>query len=347
MPPIQNRNGQQIKKTDSDRKYGGEAGQRQQEISRHGQRIGIGGHRGVGQGARGFGDAQRSAELIARFTASKDAADIGEGRAQDGAGFLEPLPHSGDRAVANVAHLVAAGAQSKADATDGNPAGDGVVLDPALRRGGQLNVSARALDRELHRVAAAQSHDARHFSAVGDQLAIDAGDQVARQEAGGGGRRFRLHLHNPGGPQLDADQAEQQGEDEDSQDEIGEGASRDDQGPLPQGLEIQVVLLGAGAVSGDDFLLQRVQTSLVRHARRIQIARELDVAAQRQPPQTPFDALLVRALEDGAAKADGETLHLHAEGARGQEVAQFMDGDDQGQHQQERHDIDQGLPKNS
>ncbi|MNC38754.1 hypothetical protein D3C75_873790 [compost metagenome] len=57
--------------------------------------------------------------------------------------------------------------------------------------------------------------------------------------------------------------------------------------------------------------------------------------------------MLVGALEDGAAKADGETLHLHAKGARGQKVAQLMDGDDQGQHQQERHDIDQGLPKNS
>jgi len=57
-------------------------------------------------------------------------------------------------------------------------------------------------------------------------------------------------------------------------------------------------------VSGDDFLLQRVQTSLVRYARRIQVASELDVTAQGQPAQTPFDALLVGALEDGAAEAN-------------------------------------------
>ncbi|MNS32973.1 hypothetical protein D3C72_650750 [compost metagenome] len=100
-------------------------------------------------------------------------------------------------------------------------------------------------------------------------------------------------------------------------------------------------------MGGNHFFLQRIQSDLVRHAGRIQITSELDVAAQRQPPQTPFDALPVGALEHRAAKADGETLHLHAECARGQEMAQFMDGDDQGQHQQERHDIDQGLPKNS
>ncbi|MNS32974.1 hypothetical protein D3C72_650760 [compost metagenome] len=194
MPPIQNRNGQQIKKTDSDRKYGGEAGQRQQKIARHGQRIGIGGHGGVGQSARGLSDAQRAAELIARFSASEDAADIGEGRVQNSAGFLEALPHGGDRPIADMAHFVATGAQPQTDTSDRNAPGDGIILDTAFRSCGQLNFGVGPFDGELHRVAAAQSDDTRHLAAVGNKLSVDASDQVARQEPSGRRWRFRLHL---------------------------------------------------------------------------------------------------------------------------------------------------------
>ncbi|MNT17223.1 hypothetical protein D3C72_1523620 [compost metagenome] len=228
MPPIQHRNGQQIKKADSDRKYGGEAGQRQQEISRHGQGIRIGRHRRVGQSARSLGDSKRSAELVARFAAGEDAANIGEGGAEDVARFLEPAAHGGDRSITHMTHFIAAGAQSEANTADRDPSGDGVLFDLAFRGGGQLHVGARTLDRELDRITAAERHDLRHLAAVGDQLAVDAGDQVARQETGSGGRRVGLNLHDPGGAKFDPDQAEEQGEDKDRQHKVGQRAARND-----------------------------------------------------------------------------------------------------------------------
>ncbi|MNQ56962.1 hypothetical protein D3C85_711020 [compost metagenome] len=261
--------------------------------------------------------------------------------------MLEPLPYRGDRAIADMTHLIPSGAHDQPDPTDRDPPGDGVLFDLAFRRRGQLHLGARALDRELYRISAAHGYNACYLAAVGDQLAVDAGDQVTGQEPGSSSRRIRLHLCYAGRTLLNAHKAEQQGKNEDSQHKIGKGPASDDQSPLPYRLEIQVVILSARSVGGDQFLLQGIQASLVRHARRVQITGELDVAAQWQPTEPPFDALLVRALENGASEPDGEALHLHAEGARGQEVAQFMDGDDQGQHQQERHDIDQGLPKNS
>ncbi|MNJ38293.1 hypothetical protein D3C77_331360 [compost metagenome] len=242
-----------------------------------------------------------------------------------------------------MANLVARRPQSQADAADADAAGDAVVLDPALGRRRQLHQARPTLDGEVHRIAAAQGHDARHLAAVGDQLAVDVGDQVARQEARRRRRRLGLDLHHPGRAQFDAHQAEQQGEDEDGQDEVREGPARHDQGALPQRLEIEIVTLGARPVFSDHGLAQGVQARAVGNARGVQIAGELHIAAQGQPAHAPLDAVPVRPPQDGAAKADGKALHLHAEGARGEEVPEFVHRHHDRQHEQKRHDVDQDL----
>src|SRR5690606_17559405 len=111
----------------------------------------------------------------------------------------------------------------------------------------------------------------------------------------------------------------------------------------PDRLEMEIVPLGAGPLLGDDFRAQGLESALVRNAGGVHVAREFHVAAQRQPGQAPLDAVLVGARDDRLAEADGEPVDADAEQTRDGEVAQLVDGDDQGQDQQERDDVSQGL----
>jgi len=159
--------------------------------------------------------------------------------------------------------------------------------------------------------------------------------------ASGGGAR--LDLGDPRRHDADAETGEQQGEDGDGQNEIGHRPGRDDQRPLPDRFEIEIVALGPGPVFGDDFLAQRLNSGLVGHGGTIQVAGEFHIATQGQPGQPPLDPVAIRPAEQGPAKADREAVDLHLEGARDEEMAQLVNGDDNGQHQQERDHIDEHL----
>ncbi len=78
---------------------------------------------------------------------------------------------------------------------------------------------------------------------------------------------------------------------------------------------------------------------MVGHARRIVVAEELDVAAKRNGGQLPARAVLVVEADDLRAEAEREDQHLDAAPARHQEMAEFVEKHDDGEHEQERHDI--------
>ena len=81
---------------------------------------------------------------------------------------------------------------------------------------------------------------------------------------------------------------------------------------------------------------QRLDFVCVRRARRVHVADELDVAAERNGAELPARAATIVEAEELRAEADGKGLHADAAPAADQVVAHFMHENDDGQHEQER-----------
>ena len=76
----------------------------------------------------------------------------------------------------------------------------------------------------------------------------------------------------------------------------------------------------------------------VRRARRVHVADELDVAAERDGAELPARAVAVVEAEEFRAEADRERLDADAAPAADEVVAHLVDEDDDRQHEQERDD---------
>src|SRR4029079_3967628 len=76
------------------------------------------------------------------------------------------------------------------------------------------------------------------------------------------------------------------------------------------------------------------------HAGAVVVVEELDVAAERDPGEAPARAVLVGEAEDLAAEADGEIPHPDAAPARDQEMAELVNDDDRGEHEEEHNRVD-------
>src|SRR3546814_2648103 len=96
-----------------------------------------------------------------------------------------------------------------------------------------------------------------------------------------GGRAARLHLPGDRGRAALAMDEGEGGQDQDGEEEIDRGASRDDGRPLPQGLGREAL----GPFGGGHF-----QPARIGLARRVHVALEPHIAAQRQRPQAPARA---------------------------------------------------------
>ncbi|MCY1530037.1 hypothetical protein D9M68_652110 [compost metagenome] len=143
-----------------------------------------------------------------------------------------------------------------------------------------------------------------------DFLAVDGQDAVAGQQSGARGRRVGRGLGNDGHRLFGAGHV-QAGIKEDREDQVENGARRDDGDALADRFSVEGArgLLGAGA--GGRVILH------------------LDVAAQRQRGNRPFRAVPVGAAQDDLAEPHRETQDFHAAQASHPVVPQLME-DDQG-----------------
>src|SRR6185312_3958136 len=273
----------------------------------------------------------RAAELVGRLAAREHPADIGQGPVDDEPGLLGPFGDRLERAVA--AGLDVARLHRPADAEHTEAVGVAeIVLDLAqLRRGGQRDRSAAAVDDDLERLAGADADDALHVGEAVDRLAVDRGDEVARLEAGGLRGTVGLHRVDAGAGRLAAGGGEDDGEDGDGEDEVGDRAGGDDGGARADRLEHE----------GDLLLLLGHQRGGVpiRDTGRILVAEEFHKAAEGNGGEFPAGAVAVVEADDLRAEADGEGLHLHAAPAGNEEVPELVEEDDDGQDEQEGHDV--------
>ena len=142
---------------------------------------------------------------------------------------------------------------------------------------------------------------------------------------------LRLHGIDAGGRCLLAVEGEHGREDHDRQDEVRDRPGRDDRGALADRLEEEALAPLRLAHVADRFL--------IRHARGVLVAEELDVAAERDGRDLPARAVAIVEAEQFRAEADREGEHAHAAPARDQEMAELVKEHHDGQHEQERHDI--------
>ena len=151
-----------------------------------------------------------------------------------------------------------------------------------------------------------------------DFLAVDRDDLVAGQEAGLGTRRVRLdraddRRHALQRRHLDADH-EQAGDEQDRERAVHQRTGEVDQDALPARL-VEEVARVVGRFSG-------------------LFAGELDVAAERHQRDLVL-GLADLPAEQALSEAEREGEHLHAEGLGDQEVAGFVDEDDDAESEDE------------
>ena len=116
----------------------------------------------------------------------------------------------------------------------------------------------------------------------------------------------------------------------DGEQEVERRPGKDRDGALPDRLGVEGHLaLGLG---------QRLDFGGVRRARRIHVADEFHVAAERDRGQLPARAVAVVEAEKFGPEADRKGLYADAAPAPDQIVAHFMDEHDDGQDEQERYE---------
>ena len=160
--------------------------------------------------------------------------------------------------------------------------------------------------------------------------AVDRDDQIALLDArllrGAAGSTSSTRGSMTGAPTS----MKAAGEDGDGQNEIGDGARGHDGGALPDGLAVEIAGLGLGPRHGLG----------IGHAGGIGIARELHIAAERNPRQFPARAVAVIPAGDLLAEADREGLDVDPAPARHEEVAELVNEHDDDQRHEEGHRIE-------
>ena len=164
-----------------------------------------------------------------------------------------------------------------------------------------------------------------------DRLPVDGGNFVAGLYARGHCRPVFFHCSNARRDHDVAIGVGKSAEDQHCHGEVGEWPCRNDQRALPQGLRLE--RLGTLLLrQGKPFLV------LDRAARRVHVARKLDVAAQRQGSDFPAGAALVGPADQFLPEADREGIGLHAEPAPDQIMPKLVHRDERTQHGQKADD---------
>src|SRR6185312_9229759 len=161
-----------------------------------------------------------------------------------------------------------------------------VVFELAqLRRRRQRLGGTAAVNDDLQRHAGADADDALHVGEAVDRLAVDRRHEVAGLEAGRLRRAARLHGVDPRARDLAADGAENDGEDDDREYEIGDRTGRDDRGTRADRLEDETAfLLFLGHLRGG---------VPIRDTGGVLVTEELDEAAERNGGKLPARAVAV------------------------------------------------------
>ena len=164
---------------------------------------------------------------------------------------------------------------------------------------------------------AADRDDLGHLLEIGDLRSVDGRDAVAGLDAGRLRRTALDHIADDGRQHGMAIVKDQAGEKQDGQNEIGDRSGGGDRGALPEWLEGQ----GLSALG----LAHSRCGCVIRHAGGIGVAGEFHITADGQPAHLPAGAAFVGPAENLLAETDREDIHLHAAGARHQEMTEFVE----------------------
>src|SRR3954466_8053696 len=178
--------------------------------------------------ARHLSDSNRPAELVRRFPAGNDAAEIGHRTVDHEPGFLEPKR---DRLEwPDRLELDIVGRERTAYAQNSHPMYvPEAVLDLLERRYRlQGDLLAAAVNHEGKSLAGARADDALHFGKALDRAAVNGENNVAGLESSRGGGTLGLNRIDSGKRALFAEKHEQTGKNGDRQNEIRQRARNDD-----------------------------------------------------------------------------------------------------------------------
>ena len=199
------------------------------------------------------------------------------------------------------------------------------VRDLATRRHGHLDLLAVAQDHHRQRHLRCLTDDPLNVLEALDLVAVDSQELVACHEARSLGRRVGLYVADHGGREGLADEGEEPGQEKDGEEEVGQGAGGHDPAALAQAL---------GRKGHRPLLGRHLCDRRVGHARGIDVAEHLHIAAERY--ETEFPACLgpIGPSEDLRAEADGKDFDADPVAARHEVVAHLMDEDQDGQNDQ-------------
>ena len=118
------------------------------------------------------------------------------------------------------------------------------------------------------------------------------------------------------------------GEDDDGEEEVGDRPGCHDGGALPDRLIMEALTARSAA-------LIDVSVSSSGVARRVTVAEELDVAAQRNSGQAPAGAVAVVEADNSGPKPIENAVTLMPHHLPDEEVTEFVDEDDDDEHEEE------------
>ena len=164
-----------------------------------------------------------------------------------------------------------------------------------------------------------------------DRPAVDRQDAVAASQSRGFGCRPGHDLARDRRRGRRSDERRETGEDQDREQKVGDRPRRHDQRALPHRLRGKGVRPLVGG--------QRLPFG-VGLADRVAVARELDIAAERQPADLPLGAAFVGPAEDLAPETDREGVGLHPAPAADDIMPIFVHEDERPEDEQETDEIE-------
>jgi hypothetical protein len=170
------------------------------------------------------------------------------------------------------------------------------------------------------------SDNALHVGETADRRAVDGRDHIAGLKARCRGSAVGLHAVDLRRRARFAEKREQAGENHDRQNEIRDRAGGDDRRARADFLVMEALLA---------FRLRHGGERCARWRARLRfVAEELDVAAQWNRRNLPAGAVPVVETKKFRPEPERECQHFHAGPACDQEVTEFMEEDNDREHEQ-------------
>src|SRR4051794_15317971 len=317
VPAIEQRDREQVDQADRHREHGDEADE-------------AGGAAEGRDLARYLRDADRSRELVRRFAADDEAPDISEGPLDDVPGLHRAEADRVEEPVFDELQVVRPARGLEPEEPDALLA-EGRLGLLEVRHGGQGHLAAVAVDRDAELVVGARADDPLHVGEARDRTAVDGEDEVAGLESGTLGGAADLNHVDARGEDLAPVHVGDAGEDRDREQEIRDRARRDDQGSLENGLVVEADGAFGRAHLG--------QARRIRHARAVDVAGELDVAAERDRRELPAGAVAVGEADELGPETDREGVDADAAPAADEEMPELVDEDHDREDDEERDQV--------